>query len=56
MKEYKIDENTTYIDYGSSKIIKYAKQDGSSLVVKFRAYDKETLPNSDDYRWTGSTD
>ena len=36
MKEYKIDENTTYIDYGSSKIIKYAKQDGSSLVVKFR--------------------
>lgn len=36
MEEYKIDENTTYIDDSSSKIIKYAKQDGSSLVVSFR--------------------
>ena len=43
MKEYKIDENTTYIDDGSSKIIKYAKQDGSSLVVEFRENNKDIV-------------
>lgn len=40
MEEYKIDENTTYIDDGSLKIIKYAKQDDQSLVVKFRENDE----------------
>ena len=44
MEEYKIDENTTYIDDGSSQIIKYAKQDGSSLVVEFWE-DKEGVCN-----------
>ena len=44
MEEYKIDENTTYIDDGSSQIIKYAKQDGSSLVVEFWEY-KEGVCN-----------
>ena len=48
MKEYKIDENTTYIDDDSKKIIKYAKQDGSSLVVSFRAYDVFTTGGDDD--------
>ena len=49
MKEYKIDENTTYIDDGSSQIIKYAKQDGSSLVVSFRAYDVFSTGGDDDH-------
>lgn len=40
MEEYKIDENTTYIDDGSLKIIKYAKQDDQNLVVKFRENDE----------------
>ena len=43
MKEYKIDENTTYIDDGSLKIIKYAKQDGSNLVVEFRENNKNIV-------------
>ena len=49
MEEYKIDENTTYIDDGSSQIIKYAKQDGSSLVVSFRAYDVFSTGGDDDH-------
>ena len=49
MEEYKIDENTTYIDDGSKKIIKYAKQDGSSLVVSFRAYDVFSTGGDDDH-------
>ncbi len=46
MKEYKIDENTTYIDDDSKKIIKYAKQDGSSLVVSFRENSEYSLDYS----------
>lgn len=43
MEEYKIDENTTYIDDGSLKIIKYAKQDDQSLVVKFRENNEDIV-------------
>ncbi len=49
MKEYKINENTTYIDDGNTNIIKYAKQDGSSLVVSFRACDLFTTGGDDDH-------
>lgn len=50
MEEYKIDENTTYIDDGNSKIIKYAKQDGSSLVVKFSS----KYPDDADYTFVNA--